>query len=312
MLPQAHSGARNNCCPGESLRILIIKLAAAGDVLRTTPLLDILRGEIHWLTSDENLFLLTDNPKVQRCVPWSQASDLSTLEYELVLNLEDSLHAAEFLDRIKYKELFGSYLDRSRRLTYTDSSQGWFDLSLISRFGKKTADKLKFENRRSYQEIVFAGLGRSFLGEQYMLPKAIKTDLIGDIAIATRSGPVWPMKDWAYYNELKSKLEGAEYKVNILPLRRTVLEHMADVQNHRCLISGDSLPMHIALGSKMKCITIFQCTSPWEIYNYGLQTKIVSPLLERYFYKRNFAVEATTCISLNDVHAKTMKALETE
>lgn len=308
MLPQPHSGARNNCFSGESLRILIVKLAAAGDVLRTTPLLDILRGEIHWLTNDENLILLTDNSKVQHCVPWSQASVLSTLEYDLVLNLEDSLHAAEFLGRIKYKELFGSYLDGSKRLTYTDSSQAWFDLSLISRFGKKTADKLKFENRRSYQEIVFAGLGRSFHGEQYLLPKAITTDLTGDIAIATRSGPVWPMKDWAYYNELKSRLEGAGYKVNILPLRRTVLEHMGDVQNHKYLISGDSLPMHIALGSEMKCVTIFQCTSPWEIYDYGLQTKIVSPLLGEYFYKRNFAVEATTCIRLNEVYENAIRA----
>jgi len=42
-------------------------------------------------------------------------------------------------------------------------------------------------------------------GETYFLPKPIPTDLAGDIAFAPSSGPVWPMKNWAYYDGLKSR-----------------------------------------------------------------------------------------------------------
>jgi hypothetical protein len=87
----------------------------------------------------------------------------------------------------------------------------------------------------------------------------------------------------------------------VLPHRPTLLEHLGDVRNHRCLLGGDSLPMHLALGSGLRCVTLFTCTSPWEIHDYGLQTKIVSPLLEEFFYKRGRDVRATTAIGVQEV-----------
>ena len=89
--------------------------------------------------------------------------------------------------------------------------------------------------------------------------------------------------------------------VNFLRTRPSLLEHMADVSNHRCLVSGDSLPMHLALGTRTRCVSIFTCTSPWEIYGYGIQTKIISPLLEEFFYQRGFQERATTAITLDEV-----------
>src|SRR6185437_968733 len=105
-------------------------------------------------------------------------------------------------------------------------------------------------------ELVFGGLGFSFVGERYLLPQLIDTGLSGDIAIAADSGPVWPMKKWAYYNELKQQLEDSGLTVNVLPERRSLLEHLADVRNHRCLVGGDSLPMHFALGTRTPCVTL--------------------------------------------------------
>jgi ADP-heptose:LPS heptosyltransferase len=85
---------------------------------------------------------------------------------------------------------------------------------------------------------------------------------------------------------------------------------MGDISNHRCLVGGDSLPMHLALGTGTPCVTLFNCTSPWEIYDYGLQTKIVSPLLEKYFYHRGFDPAATTAIRLDDVFDAVIRRLE--
>ena len=92
-------------------------------------------------------------------------------------------------------------------MRYTDNSKCWFDLSLISSYGKLKADKLKFQNRQTYQELIFDGLGLRFAGEPYLLPDPIETGLSGDVAIAADAGHVWPMKKWAYYGELKEALE---------------------------------------------------------------------------------------------------------
>ena len=50
------------------------------------------------------------------------------------------------------------------------------------------------------------------------------------------------------------------------------------------------------------------CTSPWEIHDYGLQRKIVSPLIKEFFYKRGFAERATSAITLEDVATAVLRA----
>jgi len=61
--------------------------------------------------------------------------------------------------------------------------------------------------------------------------------LSGDIAIAADAGHFWPMKKWAFYAELKQRLEEEGLTVNVLPKRPSLPEHLSDVQNHRSLIS---------------------------------------------------------------------------
>ena len=232
------------------------------------------------------------------------------IPYDLAINLEDTLEVALFLKSVRPAEIFGAYADSSKRLCYTDNSKCWFDLSLISSYGKLKADKLKFQNRQAYQELIFEGLGFRFTGEKYLLPVPIETGLSGDVAIAADVGDVWPMKKWAYYEQLKQHLERQALTVNVLPKRSSLLEHLCDVKNHQCLVGGDSLPMHLALGTGTPCVTLFTCTSPWEIYDYGIQQKIVSPLLEQFFYKRGYDERATTAISVDEVFDAVMAQLE--
>jgi hypothetical protein len=59
--------------------------------------------------------------------------------------------------------------------------------------------------------------------------------------------------------------------------------------------------MYFALGTGTPCVTLFTYTSPWEIYDYGIQIKIVSPLLGKFFYKRGYDERATTAISVGEV-----------
>jgi len=283
------------------MKILILKLNATGDVVRTTALLRRLTGSITWVTAHTNAVLIEGISPDLRCVTWEERETARDQTYDLLINLEDEVATAEFAQSVDHRRLFGAHLDSAGTVVYTDDAKRWFDMSLISVFGRKRADELKFLNRSSYQEMLFEGLGMRFSGERYLLPRPATTDLHGDVAIAPVAGPVWPMKNWAHYDELKAKLESGGLTVNVLPRRQSLLEHFGDVANHRCLVGGDSLPMHLALASGVRCVSIFNCTSPWEIYDYGIQTKLVSPLLAEHFYSRKFDPRATTAIKLDEV-----------
>jgi lipopolysaccharide heptosyltransferase II len=293
------------------MNILLIKLGATGDVVRTTPLIRCLGGHIVWITESKNLVLLDGLADQLQAFSWEERNAIPDLRYDLVINLEDTVEVAQFAQRFRASQWFGSYLANDASLKYTDDSRGWFDLSLISVYGREEADRLKFRNRSSYQELIFAGLGHRFRSEEYLLPLPQQTDLIGDVAVAAEAGPVWPMKKWAFYDELRQALEGEGLRVNVLPKRACLLEHLSDVRNHSCLVGGDSLPMHFALGTRTPCVNIFTCTSPWEIYDYGVQQKLISPLLEEFFYHRGYNRCATAAISLEQVKQAVMTQLKT-
>src|SRR4029077_10691947 len=170
-----------------------------------------------------------------RCLPWEQRDSARDRSYDLVINLEDTLEVAWFVRTLNYSQLFGAHLNSDDQLAYTSDSREWFDLSLISTYGREEADRLKLLNRRTYQELIFDGFGFRFHGERYYLPPSLPTGLQGDVAISSTAGPVWPMKKWAYFDELKKELQATGLKVNVLQNRPSLLEHLADVQGHRCL-----------------------------------------------------------------------------
>jgi len=292
------------------MNVLIVKLGATGDVVRTTPLLRRLSGSVTWITAAKNGVFLEGLADNLRHFSWEARARALDISYDLAISLEDTLEVALFLKSVRPAEIFGAYADSSKRLRYTDNSKCWFDLSLISSYGRQEADRLKLLNRQTYQELIFAGLGLRFTAEPYLLPEPIEAGLSGHVAIAADAGPIWAMKKWAYYGELKQALEDRGLTVNVLPKRPSLLEHLSDVRNHRCLVGGDSLPMHLALGTGTRCVTLFTCTSPWEIYDYGIQKKIVSPLLEEFFYKRGYDERAATAIPVDEVLSAVMAQLD--
>jgi ADP-heptose:LPS heptosyltransferase len=292
------------------MNILIVKLGATGDVVRTTPLLRRLSGSVTWITAAKNCVFLDGLADNLRHFSWEARARALDIPYDLAINLEDTLEVALFVKSIRPVEIFGAYADSSKRLRYTNNSKCWFDLSLISSYGRQRADRLKLLNRQTYQELIFTGLGLHFAGDPYLLPEPIETGFSGDVALATDAGPIWPMKKWAYYDELKQRFESHGLKVNVLPKRASLLEHLSDVRNHQCLVGGDSLPMHLALGTGTRCVTLFTCTSPWEIYDYGIQKKIVSSLLEEFFYKRGYDERATAAIAVDEVESAVLAQLE--
>ena len=284
--------------------ILIIKLGALGDVLRTTSLLRVLKGDIFWVTEKSAVPLLpADKLKI---IEIDETEALSNLFFDLILCLDDDYEAASLATILKKKMLIGSYIDDNNSLTYTDSSREWFDMGLISRLGKEKADTIKKANKKTYQEIIFRMCGKKFNEEEYLLNQNLlkprKQESRTIIGIEARAGDRWPMKQWNKWQELASTLESDGCEIRFFRKRQKIADYVQDINECDLVICGDTLAMHIALFLKKRIVAIFICTSPSEIYDYGRMVKITSPFLEKVFYRRDYISEAVDAISVETVY----------
>jgi heptosyltransferase-2 len=149
------------------MKILIVKLGATGDVVRTTPLLRKLKGEVVWLTASRNRPLLEGLeglPVRLEVVNWEDRSDLLGRSFDLLIQLEDDAETAAIQKSVSATRLFGAYEGDDGVMSYTSDSRRWFELSLISEFGRRKADELKLRNRSTYQELIFEGLADEKMG----------------------------------------------------------------------------------------------------------------------------------------------------
>lgn len=144
--------------PAQVQNILIIKMGAAGDVVRTTALLPGLQEKyrgatIDWLTQPRMEPLLRDNPHIDRILV-APTDAWREREYQLVINLDEEEEACRIASTTRTQRIFGAYID-GEKISYTNDAAPWFDMGLISRYGKTRADELKKLNRKTYQELCY-------------------------------------------------------------------------------------------------------------------------------------------------------------
>lgn len=280
--------------------VLIIKLGASGDVVRTTPILHLLKGKtIDWVTDFNNKELLPQRfPNMRIFSP----KEFKSASYDLVLSLDEDKKAVQLLDTISYKRLIGVYLTSSGEYAYTEEMQEWFDMSLVSRYGKAQADLRKWHNRKTYQEYLFQAFGKRFQNEPYLINEKVKPNPIPKrIGIEARAGARWPTKRWHQFDTLANYLQQQGFEIFFFQQRNTLLEYMEDIASCEFIFTGDTLCMHIALALRIPHIVFFTCTSPWEIADYGVMYKLVSPMLEKAFYQTDYIPEAVEAITLEMV-----------
>ena len=281
--------------------ILIVKTAAAGDVLRTTFVLDTLSKifNVYWLT--DSLCVPLINSRLANVV--TDINELKGIEFETIYSLEEDISLLAQIQTLTYNNLIGCYINEDI-VTYLAPNELWFDISLVSKFGIESANEAKYNNTLTFQEMVAGIFNIPFNSEPYNELEYDITDSIrkADIAIAPTAGNKWPNKNWLYYNELIELLKKDGYSVNVLPQRESIKQHISDISAHKLVVCGDSLPMHIATALKIPSVALFTCTSPIEIYDYNLITKIVSNQLSKYYYQREFDENCPTSISVNAVY----------
>ena len=323
------------------MKILILKLAAIGDVLRTTSILKGLKDKypgctIDWVARKGSADILKNNKLIDNLFLLDK--DLNNTDYGLVISLDDEDEACTIASEIKKKKLIGAYFEGDKK-TYTEDSAHWFDMGLISKYGKEKADELKKLNKKTYQEIISGILGikpsELILNldkkELEFANKFSKKHNIKDndfvIGLNTSAGERWQLKRLSIEKttELAHKLNkelnakiilfgGPEETERNQEIKEKVKTAIIDAGCHNTLMQfaalidlcdfvvvSDSLAMNITIALKKKAIAFFGPTSAAEIELYGRGEKITAPLDCVCCYKR-----------ICDKHPNCMDLIKTE
>jgi len=297
-------------------KILIIKLGALGDVLRTTCILPVLKGKyknsyITWLTKKVAIPLLQNNPLIDKID--DSIKKISKEKFDLVINLDEEMEVCQLASRVG-KKIIGAY-EKNGKIIYTDNGKEWFDMSLISRFGKKKADQLKAKNLKSYPEMMINMLGLEF-NKNRDKPRLVltkeekksgldfskKNDIIKDnliVGINTDAGGRWLTKKMSVEKTIQLAKDFTEVfnaqvislaesrkkrsqkiikkaKIKIIDSNNNNLREFSSIINVcDLIITSDSLVLHIAISLGKKFICFFGPTSAPEIETYGLGGKII-------------------------------------
>jgi heptosyltransferase-2 len=198
-------------------RVLVIKLDALGDVLRTTCILPALKkrrplAQLTWITMPEAIPLLANNPFIDRVVGYGTdaLAVLGVEEFDLVLCLDAAPRSAALggLAKGRIKKGFGVDA-RGRVSPFNVEAREWFLMGLF--------DDVKKRNTRTYQQIVMDICGLEESDQEIVLrltdeEKAFARRFAGSVGlfkketasgkkpvvvgVNTGSGGRWPMKQW--------------------------------------------------------------------------------------------------------------------
>lgn len=284
-----------------SFNILIIKLGAAGDVIRTTPLLYELRNKyknshITWVSQypelvPSNFDHLNGANKV---IKWSESSllFLSNCEFDVIINLDKDEEACSLLKQFKSGAKYGFTLKNNKPYPVNEKA--------LHKYLTGIFDETSKNNLKSYLDEIFEICGFEFNKQEYILPQYLKFDdqyweRSGNfVGLNTGCGERWVSRLWpeSYWVELikelhkldmnvillggpeedsrnlfLSKTTGAKY-FGVLPIKKFI-GLMAKCEY---IVTSVTMAMHIAIGLKLKIIVLNNIfnSNEFELYNRGL------------------------------------------
>jgi heptosyltransferase-2 len=265
-------GVKCDHCPyygTELSRIVIIKLDAVGDVLRTTCILHGLKekfpgSEITWITRKSAMPLFENNTLVDRVLAYESTETILHVmveEFDLVINLDAALESAVLASTIRAKEKIGYGLDaKGNVFPFNPEAIPWLEMGAF--------DDLKKKNTRSYQDLMLdicqlqtvkkdivielseeeLNFAHSFAEKSRVDKKSFK------IGMNTGASGRWQFKQWT--------MEGYQQLINLLleqttatillyggPLEKERNEHLSRLHPARVVNTGtdNSLRQFFAL-----------------------------------------------------------------
>lgn len=315
-------------------KILIVKLDAVGDVLRTTSILPPLKlkypkSHITWCTRNNARELFKLNLYVDELIiveddAWFR---LSEEQFDLVINLDSSKISSSIATYAKGKEKKGFLLnEKGYVVPISDEADYWL---LMSAFDQK-----KKENEKTYQQIIYDVIGlegeisrpvfsieESLINQKFEWLKSVglKNDRV-TVGLNVGVGTKWPNKGLpkANWGEL-IKLLNSKQRFNILLLggleevsllnelkeeypytintggNNSIDDFAAIVNSCDTIVTADTFALHIATALNKNIIALFGPTSVNEIELYGKGVKLHAEEECKCFYKKE-CTEEISCM----------------
>jgi ADP-heptose:LPS heptosyltransferase len=295
--------------------VLIIKLDAMGDVLRTTALLPALveahlRASITWITRREARPLLERNPYITEILDYGEDAlvQLRVRAFDRVINLDAGKTSAALASAANGTKKDGFILDARGYVQPTNAAaRKWLEMGVF--------DDLKRQGTTTYQDMMADIVGLTGRPHRYVLQltdeerergrvhlQRLGVDLTRPVVgLNTGAGRRWELKQWRE----EGYVELIERVAKTRPTQFVLLGGPEESERHKRLksrssvplidagcdnpvrhfaslvgachlvITGDTLAMHLSLALNRRTIVLFGPTSAAEIELYGLGEKVV-------------------------------------
>lgn len=322
-------------------KILIIKYGALGDVIRSAYILPGIKkkypeSHITWITAESAVDLLKYNIYIDNLLTDKNKNNLIGQEFDWIISLEDEPFHFKIASKIKYKKISGAY-EKDSKMNYTEDMSLWFDMGLISKFGKEKADELKKNNNLSHSEIFAKSLAIEIAFPVFFNDPKVEEQISNKfkntqnkIGLNLSSGKRWISKSLKESEAIKlinkllnqdiiiyllGGLDDLEYNTSIKNIfmnnpsvilfePMSLLEFAAVIKNMNCLISADTMALHLAIAQKVKNISFYAPTSAVEIEVFGFGEKVISTSGDYCSYKKE---ADNSSITADRIYDKLMK-----
>jgi heptosyltransferase-2 len=292
--------------------ILIIKLAAAGEVIRNTPLLRKLKlqhpaSRIFWITKYPELL---PKKEIHKILPWNWESIelLKNIEFDLVLSLDKEAAPCALAKEVRAKTKKGFSQENGVIVPFdSDAKEKWLSGAF---------DDLMKANTKHYVQEIFEISGFQFEEETYLLPefKIPKSPFhSGSIVfLNTGVGEMWKPRKYstAHWIETGCLLRKSGYNVLIgggpaenaenieiataigegafYPGVQSYTDFIAWMSLADTVVSCVSFGFHVAVGLQKKIVLLNNTFNRHEFYMYG-RGQVLQPELPCLMcYKNDF------------------------
>lgn len=309
--PHKTTGARCDSCrlyDSVAERILIVKLDAIGDVLRTTTCLEPLKAKypnshVTWITRARAAEVLQGNARIDRvlAVESNYLEFILTEDFDLAIGPDTDHLSATIMRLARASSRRGFVADnRGGVIPLNDAAQQWWEMGLD--------DVLKRRNRRTYGEWLYAicdlplpvarpSLQPSADGSAAArrLIRAHAPDASQVICFNTGASSRWSEKRWKQdsYRQLALAIRAADpgsaiiltggpdeaaFNAALLASNAPFIDGGTDntigafagiIAASNLLVTPDSLGYHIACAVGTPAICLVGPTSPWELDAYN-------------------------------------------
>ena len=300
------------------MHILIVKFGALGDVVRTSYFAQSLRDKygvglrLSWLTSAASSPLIRHNPYISDV--WTSIYMALPHTFDLVYSLDDEAVIVDQVEEINYSRIEGAIRDPlTHHITYTEKMSEWFDMGILSKYGKVKADQLKVSNLKTHAQIfseifecsyptpqlwIKSGLSQklsikkffkkiginAYAGDRWRSKELLSSELVRLIELIIDNEEVFKPQDRLVLlgankdrlRNLKISQQIGDERIVVPNTDADILEFAAVIKELDLLITSDSLAMHLAISQKVPVISFFSPTSAAEIDLYDRGEKIIS------------------------------------